>query len=348
MSKLPKCSEYVDNIEVPQLIKAPSLKGGRVLKRNDTVIRYAGGFCVVFPFQTANGKYAVRCWHAQVDNAQERTRCIAEELQKVHLPYFVGFDYVQEGIATSLGIQPIVVMDWVEAVPLKEYIGQHITDSKRMLSLAESFLQMVKDLHRHHISHGDLQHGNILVSDTGRLVLVDYDSMYVPALEGFSDDIKGLEGYQHPARRRNRNLSPKADYFSELVIYTSLRALARFSGLWEELGIKGTETLLFTAEDINSGGTSSIFHLLDQDEELAPMSAALKASLECSSINELRPLEEVLISPVDSISFKWVDNGYIPPMPDYEKGVDKIREGWNKPQPVRTEVPNIDEIRRKW
>lgn len=98
MVKLPKCSEYVENIEVPQLIKAPSLHGGRVLKRNDTVIRYVGGFCVVFPFQTANKKYAVRCWHAQVDNAQKRTRCIAEELQRVQLPYFVGFDYVQEGI----------------------------------------------------------------------------------------------------------------------------------------------------------------------------------------------------------------------------------------------------------
>lgn len=348
MAKLPKCSEYVENIEAPQLIKAPCLQGGRVLKRNDTVIRYAGGFCVVFPFQTVNGKYAVRCWHAQVDNAQERTRCIAEELQKVQSPYFVGFDYVQEGIATSLGIQPIVVMDWVDAVPLKEYIRQHITDGKRMFSLAESFLQMVKDLHRHHISHGDLQHGNILVSDTGRLVLVDYDSMYVPALEGFSDDIKGLDGYQHPARRSNRYLSPKADYFSELVIYTSLRALAKKPQLWEELGIKGTETLLFTAKDINSRGASSIFHLLDQDEELAPMSAALKSSLECSSINELKPLEDVLISPVDSISSRWVDNGYISSIPDYEKDVDKIREGWNAPQLARTEVPNIDEIIRKW
>lgn len=25
--------------------------GGHVVKRNDTVIRYAGGFCVVFPFE---------------------------------------------------------------------------------------------------------------------------------------------------------------------------------------------------------------------------------------------------------------------------------------------------------
>lgn len=349
MAKLPKCSEYVENIEVPQLIKTAILQGGHVLKRNGTIIRYVGGFCVVFPFQTADKKYAVRCWHAQVDNVQKRTRCIAEELQKVQLPYFVGFDYVQEGIATSEGVQPIVIMDWVDAIPLKDYISLHIGDSDCIRSLASSFLQMVKDLHQHHLSHGDLQHGNILVNDAGKLILVDYDSMYVPALEGFSDDIKGLDGYQHPARRNNPKLTPKADYFSELIIYASLIALAKMPQLWEELGIEDTETLLFSAEDIESKGTSSVFQILDVDEELGRLSTTIKSFIIRSSINDLKPLEEVVISPLDTISSKWENNGYKPIVPNYDADADEIQKKWrNGEQTASHENLNIDPITNKW
>ena len=76
---------------------------------------------------------------------------------------------------------------------------------------------MAKELHAAGVSHGDLQHGNIMVNADGSLILVDYDSMYVPSLEGYADEIKGLVGYQHPARWENCKCSPKADYFSEKV-----------------------------------------------------------------------------------------------------------------------------------
>ena len=71
-----------------------------------------------------------------------------------------------------------------------------------------------------------MQHGNIMVKDGGQLVLVDYDSMYVPALDGWDEEIKGLQGYQHEARWKNKKLAPKADYFSELIIYLSLLGLS--------------------------------------------------------------------------------------------------------------------------
>ena len=51
---------------------------------------------------------------------------------------------------------------------------------------------MSKDLHSVGFSHGDLQHGNIMVNSEGKLFLVDYDSMFVPGLENVSDEIKGL------------------------------------------------------------------------------------------------------------------------------------------------------------
>ena len=214
MPTLPNCEDYEISIDTAQLIKSDILMGGYVEKSADIIVRYVGGFCIVFPFYLKTGKKcAVRCWIANVSDVRERSRLVAEELKRIQLPYFVNFEYIPNCIATNAGVQPIILMDWVEAQNIKEYVGTHLHDKDVLRKLAENFMQMVKCLHRYHISHGDLQHGNILIQEDGSIVLVDYDSMYVPALAGYADEIKGLAGYQHPARWQNTMLSEKADYF---------------------------------------------------------------------------------------------------------------------------------------
>jgi len=171
---------------------------------------------------------------------------------------------------------------------------------------------MVSDLHKHNLSHGDLQHGNILVKNDGSLVLVDYDSMYVPSLDGWTDEIKGLLGYQHPARWNNKNVSFKADYFSEKVIYLSILALAQIPQLWDDLQIEDNETLLFSAEDIELKGNSPIFSLLRNIPSLHVVVENLIMDLQKNSIDELQPLEDVLISPAEVIFQNW--KNYTPPV----------------------------------
>lgn len=333
MANLPSCEDYEVSINVASLIKCPKLRYGHVEKNAlGTTIRYVGGFCIVFPFYKASGeKTAVRCWIASIENARERTRLIAEELNRVKLPYFVNFEYETEGIATNCGVQPIVLMDWVNANSLKDYLQDNLSNPDVLRRLAESFKSMTCDLHKAHISHGDLQHGNIMVRDDGTLVLVDYDSMYVPALSGYRDEIKGLVGYQHPSRWKNEYVTEKADYFSELVIYTSIMALSYFPLLWEELKIADSETLLFSADDIKSKGTSSIFGKLDSKPELKPLSEALKAALRCLSLDKLLPLEQAIV-------------------PQEVRIRSCIRKQWNNPQSVeRPEyVPDTNNVRKQW
>ena len=291
-------------------------------------VKYAGGFCIVFPYIVKDKKYAVRCWHAHLEGAEERTRRISKALQELNLPYFVGFEYINDGIATSQGVQPIVVMDWVNAKPLKTYISEHLYDSSCLNSLANEFAKMVKDLHAHYLSHGDLQHGNIMVKDDGSLVLVDYDSMYVPELDGWTDEISGLAGYQHPARWINKFLSPKADYFSELIIYTSIKALSEIPSLWGDLMIADTDTMLFTSEDIKSNGTSPIFDVLDATRSCNHLSESIKDFLSKKTIEELEPLENVIISPVDKLGKQWEDNGYRQSPAFKESDVINIANKW--------------------
>lgn len=310
---LPSIPEYSTCIKTPALIQPSVLKDGHPIEKGVRLIKYSGGFCVVFPYQTSTKKYAVRCWHAEVSDAKRRTQKIAEALKKSNLPYFVGFDFYEDGIMTPLGMQPVVVMDWVEAKSLKKFLAEHITESNVINEIAENFKKMVADLHANHFSHGDLQHGNIMVKDDRSLVLVDYDSMFVPDLKGMPDEIKGLVGYQHEGRWNNKEVSEKVDYFSELVIYISLKALAKMPALWNDLNMEDTETLLFSGEDIQSHGSSTIFKVLKTDSELAPLVDKLCEFMSMPSINDLSPLEEAVVSKSDSISAKWkAGNGYIP------------------------------------
>ena len=69
--KLPSLEDYEIAIDTEQLIKAAELKGGHPEKHNDELVRYVGGFCVVFPFCTLMKKYAVRCWFVNVSFASE-------------------------------------------------------------------------------------------------------------------------------------------------------------------------------------------------------------------------------------------------------------------------------------
>lgn len=308
---LPSIPDYSNCIKTPALVHPEVLNGGHPVEKGVRLIKYAGGFCVVFPYETAARKYAVRCWHAEVSDAKRRTQIIAETLKKTNLPYFVGFDFYEEGIMTPLGMQPIVVMDWVDAKSLKKFLAEHITESNVINEIAENFKKMVVDLHANHFSHGDLQHGNIMVKPDHSLVLVDYDSMYVPELNGMPDEIKGLVGYQHEARWKNKWVSEKADYFSELVIYLSLKALAKMPSLWNDLNMEDTETLLFSGDDIQSKGNTTIFKVLKTDSDLAPLTDKLCEFMGKSSIDDLTPLEEAIVSKSESISSKWKGgNGY--------------------------------------
>ena len=117
--------------------------------------------------------------------------------------------------------------------------------------------------------------------------------------------LKGLQGYQHESRWTNKELTEKADYFSELVIYISLKALANNPEWWSKLDMENTDTLLFSGDDIKSKGSSLIFHELKRDHTLKHLIERLCSYMQKRSISELEPLEIATVSPADTIAKKW-------------------------------------------
>ena len=316
--------DYSAAIVIPQMVKAPELQGGHPIQKNGRLLRYAGGFCVVYPYETARRKYAVRCWHTPVDTVWLYPKNVAGRIKGLNLPYFVDYRYCENAILTEKGLQPAIIMDWVEARPIKRYIADNISCPVVLESLAQAFLTMTGELHKRGISHGDLQHGNIHVRGDGSLVLVDYDSLYVPGMESIPDDIKGLHGYQHPARIRQKFRSAYSDYFSELVIYTSIRTLARHPGLWNKYSLADTDTMLFTEKDIQSGGSSEIFRLIESDRAVRNLGRAIKDALRQPSLDRIVPLNEIVSGQeervVEVLSRKWQSLTYQPS--PFESNID--------------------------
>ena len=129
------------------------------------------------------------------------------------------------------------------------------------------------------IAHGDLQHGNILVNQQGKIKLIDYDGMYVPALAGFASNEKGHSNYQHPARN-GRDFGPYLDGFPGWVILVTLSALTAQPALWNLL-TGGDECLLFRENDFRNPAQSKAFQTIatSQSPEIQALGIYLRSLL---------------------------------------------------------------------
>jgi serine/threonine protein kinase len=324
----PSRTEIVTAIKNPQVCyKANELIGGKVLSNGINVIQYAGGYTTVFPFIDKSGKkVAIRCWCADIGDAKKRSYAVSEYLSQEQNPYFVNFKFVENAILINGVLQPIVVMDWVEGKPLKEYISDNC-NSSTISALAEKFKLMVADFHKRNVAHGDLQHGNILVKADGSLVVVDYDSMYIEQLKGMNDVIKGLPGYQHPARGKNQSVNPHLDYFSELIIYLSLLIFAENPKLWQNYC--DAEDLLFSKEDFANIKQSFIYKQFQKSSNttISSLMKNLEEELAESDIQQLLPLEELLVDRL-------------------EKAMEIIINKWsNQPNPPQLKVFKIPDTK---
>ena len=231
-----------------------------------------------------------------ITDASKRLKLVSEFILNNKPSYLVPLEYTARGIIVKGEIFPTTRMKWIEGKTIKKYLCENVGKKQSLLNLASTFLSLIEDMHRLGISHGDLQHGNILVTENEDMFLVDYDSMYVPTMSNeYKDEIVGKEDYQHPKRKHNKISSSKVDYFSELIIYLSIIGLAENPQLSTKYKLPDTEFLLFSAADFKNLERSAVYkdlqslniplisHLLDM----------LSAYLKVDDINKLTPFNEV-------------------------------------------------------
>jgi PKD repeat protein len=217
----------------------------------------------VYQIQSGGKSFAVKCFNRESQDRQRRYNLISQYLKTVNHPALVKFEYQHKGIQVGAQALPIVKMEWIPPESLHTFVKNHLHQPSELLNLAGKWRDLIKGLRQAHIAHGDLQHGNILIS-RGHLKLVDYDGMFVPPLRGEQCSELGYPNYQHP-KRCSHDYDETLDNFSALVIYLSLRALAADtnSANFFDPG----ENLIFLKEDFEAPLNTPVWHLLSQSPD---------------------------------------------------------------------------------
>jgi serine/threonine protein kinase len=277
----PTPQDYSEAVQNPNTnFDDPQLKSGRIALNPIGLPAVASGsFASVYRVICADANFALRCFLKDVPTQHERYQRVSKYVMSDTLPYTVDFNYLQRGILVRGKWYPVLKMDWVEGTTLDSYVRKHLASPERLIKIAELFRTMMKDLQDAGIAHGDLQHGNILITQNDELRLVDYDGMFVPELKGMPSTEIGHRNYQHPGRD-GTIFNAKVDNFSAWSIYTSLQALSIEPSLAAKLNACD-ECLLFRQGDYRYPLSSRAFAELEQhsNEKLKHLSHVLRTLL---------------------------------------------------------------------
>jgi hypothetical protein len=295
MSDYPTPSDYQEAVQLPAAaFRDPTLQEAtprtNVLGLPQPI---TGAFAAVFPMTTAGDRrVAVKCFLKEVPEQRARYEAVAQHLASVELDALVGFDYQPKGLRVDGADYPLLKMEWVEGTVLNRFVEAHLDAPDVLDALATAWAGLMADLEARDLAHGDLQHGNVLVRQTDeglRLFLVDYDTMYVPALEGWRSAEVGHRHYQHPDRT-DTDFGPYLDRFPGLAVYTALRACAARPGLWDRYDTG--ENLLFQDADFYDPAQSALFDALADLESVSAPAEALRTACYVEPA-DVPPLKEV-------------------------------------------------------
>jgi hypothetical protein len=308
----PSPGDYNGAIQNPQAaFRDPKLKECAVELKRTMPLPWARSGANAIVYRLINGSWsiAVRVFmNAPKAERQSRYQKVHAYLQQTKPKCMVEFGYEPAGILVGQWL-PILTMEWVDGQTLGAWFREAVErkDSAAIKQMSHEWIKLVCELRSHKIAHCDLQHGNVMVVGQ-RLVLVDYDGMFVPTMDTGDDNDRvawenGLPEYQHPGRI-GRLLSSSMDDFSAWVILISLRAVADDLSLWHRtIGSGDGESLLFSVNDIKYPDRSALWPELingARDRMVREWSAALRKSLD-GPFEEIPPFDIDIFGPLREV-----------------------------------------------
>lgn len=298
----PLISEYVQAIADAEnnLDQLSSLRP--IMDDHGEPYRTSGAFAVVFKMKDENtGKYyALKCFTEEQLDRSESYNMITEELADVNSPYVIHVKYIENEIfvdsyCTDETEFPVLLMDWVEGETMESYVAQYYADEYRMKKLYHQFCMLASWLTTQPFAHGDIKPDNLIVKLDGKLTLIDYDGMYVPAMRGKDSPTLGTRDFTHPLRNVS-DFDKSIDDFAVASIALSLKTISMDSSLFDEYG--APDRLLFSYNDYVNPSASSVFKALCNylyDEELCQLYGNFMIALSSKSMRFTRDNDEEYI-----------------------------------------------------
>ena len=295
MTSWPSHTDYQDAIQNPHIcFEAEDLKVSEVgcdMLGLPKVM--SGNFACVYSVTTGGQRFAIRCFVRQVLGQQGRYARLSQNLCGLGLPCMVTFDFILRGIKVKNEWYPIVKMQWVDGLPLNQHLEECFDNANTMRDLAAKWRVLMKGLRENLLAHGDLQHGNVMVTTDGEFRLVDYDGMFTTAFRGKSPEL-GHINFQHP-RRTPDYYNEDLDNFAALVIYTSFLALASEPELFKKF-YTGDNLILLSADYRNPTQSEAFKRLKENKDPKVQQLATLLERLCMVDVSKVPGFEDTLVA----------------------------------------------------
>ena len=229
MTRYPTRTQYDEALGSPhEVFQSEILRTSTFEINDEKYVRSGGAFACLGKTIIEGNDWAIRLLLKEQSNLEIRYKEIRSRLLD-KCSFLVDVEYLAEEIKIEGSSErfPLIKMEWVKGTLLGIWI-QNLCRSEDLLginalrlALADVQMQMCELK----IAHGDISPENIQVlgtTDAPRIVLLDYDSMWMPWIPDLRCDV-GITNLQHP--NRTNPIGPFADQMAFLLIDIALEFL---------------------------------------------------------------------------------------------------------------------------
>lgn len=260
--KKPTISQYALSVAFPRGLARTLGAMEAELDAHGNVRLTAGGNAAVFRVRDGGSLLALKCY-TKPGRPDPRVYDYLSSVSDTFLsPARVLRDELLVFGDTGDGARhDVVVSEWAEGFTLKTEIKRAVCDygPARLRELSDTFEDMARELLAREWAHGDLKPENIVVRPDGSMCLIDYDAMYVPAMEGERAIELGTPGFSHPVRTEE-HFCKNIDDYQIALIAVGLRALALDPTLYGTYG--RADNMLMDPGDVIAGGSEAYDRVL--------------------------------------------------------------------------------------
>lgn len=231
-------------------------------------IKYFGSSSVVFKLAEGDRYYALKCFTTELFGRWDYLQKVQQILSKNENTWIVPFEIYENELELENDLNQtctcsVLLMPWIEGERLldkiKLYCSQQNTASIR--ELTKSFIEFAVNQIGQPFSHGDITPENIIVTPSGKMLLIDHDTFTFKDWENKPGRGGWSFPYHHPNKSRcEPNIDE--DQFSFLLLTICLKALEHNPLLFERFN--SSKGLLFNIDDFKTPRESAIVREIEK------------------------------------------------------------------------------------
>ncbi|HKJ28182.1 MAG TPA: FHA domain-containing serine/threonine-protein kinase, partial [Anaerolineales bacterium] len=169
---------------------------------------------------------AIKVMHAHYSQDDEFVRRFKNEAKNLALLRHPNIVQVYD--ASINGQFPYIVMEYIRGKTLKEFIQEYNNRQARIpimnaLRITYSIGLALAFAHQNQVVHRDVKPGNVILEESGRIVLTDFGLAQLGEEEDRrKKEVEGTPAYISPEQALGRATDPRADQYSLGVIFYEL------------------------------------------------------------------------------------------------------------------------------